>query len=542
MNKNIKNILLLLLIAPLALTSCLSEDPKDQVDASEIYGSASDIYINAVASLYNYIGSNTESEGLQGTCRGVFDYNELTTDEVMNPIRGGDWYDGGYWQNLYNHTWTADDTYLYNTWKYLYKVITLCNEAIITIDEHKSLLTDDQIAAYKAEVRAVRAMFYYYAMDLFGRIPMPTLIDTATKETIVLQKGRDVAFQFIFDELQAAAPLLPNEHSNLEGNYYGRVTRPVAYFLLAKLALNAEVYTDNNWTDAVRRDGATILFTVDGQQMNAWQTCAYYCDLVTAAGYQLEEDYKNNFQINNETSRENIFTIPMDKNLYAAEYHYIFRSIHYKHGGALSRAAENGTCATMSTVRAFGYATSAPDTRLAKNLYVDTVRVDDTVVTLDNGSPLVYHPLDLEINLTFSPYIQTGGARIAKYEIDRTAYADGKLPNNDIVLYRYADVLLMKAEAKTRNGEDGSAELNAVRERSGMSPVSCTLDNILRERHLEFFFEGWRRQDLVRFGLFHKSYDIRTANSDEGDGHTTVFPIPQRCLDLNGHLKQNPGY
>ena len=83
-------------------------------------------------------------------------------------------------------------------------------------------------------------------------------------------------FSYIVNELQTVAPLLPLEHSNLQGNYYGRVTRPVAWFLLAKLALNAEVYTDNNWTDASRPNGKTIMFDIDGTQKNAWQTAAAY--------------------------------------------------------------------------------------------------------------------------------------------------------------------------------------------------------------------------------------------------------------------------
>lgn len=104
------------------MTSCLDEHPKDQLDEDAIYGSASDIYINAVASLYNYIGGANESEGIQGTCRGIYDYNTLTTDEAMIPIRGGDWYDGGLWNAMYQHRWGADDQSLYDTWKYLIRL------------------------------------------------------------------------------------------------------------------------------------------------------------------------------------------------------------------------------------------------------------------------------------------------------------------------------------------------------------------------------------------------------------------------------------
>lgn len=524
----------------ISLASCLDEHPKDQVDQSSIYGSANDIYVNAVASLYNYIGSNVESEGLQGTCRGVWDYNTFTTDEAMNPIRGGDWYDGGLWQNLYQHTWGDDDTYLYNIWKYLYKVIVLTNQSLAVIGQNSNLLTASQRQSFEAEVRAVRAMFYYYAMDMYGRIPLLTTSDVSIAD--VSQSQRSIVSRYIVDELQAVAPYLPNEHSNLEGDYYGRITQPVVYFLLAKLSLNAEVYTDDNWTDSSRPNGASIYFTVDGNQLNAWQTCQYYCNKITQAGYTLAANYADNFAVHNENSPENIFTIPMDKNFYAAEYHYIFRSLHYKHGGAYSRASENGTSATLSTVRAFGYGTDNVDSRFYANFYADTVYVDGQKVMLDSGEPLVYRPLEVQMNLTYSKYIQTAGARVAKYEIDRAAYADGKLPSNDIVVFRYADVVLMKAEAKVRNGEDGSAEFNAIRERAGMPLREATLDNLLAERRLELMWEGWRRQDLVRFGRFHTAYDQRTPVDGEQNGYTTVFPIPQKTLDLNDNLTQNPGY
>lgn len=520
--------------------ACLDEHPKDQLDQEAIYNNADNIYKNAVASLYNYIGSNQESEGLQGTCRGIYDYNTLTTDEAMNPIRGGDWYDGGLWENMYKHTWNANDMYLYNVWKYLFKVIVLSNQSLSVIDSHKQLLTAEQAENYKAEVRAVRALFYYYAMDMFGRIPIVTAYDV--KPNQVVQSERSEVFKFIVEELQDVAPQLADKHANKEGDYYGRITRPVVNFLLAKLALNAEIYADDDWTDEDKLDGKDIFFTVNGNKLNAWQTCVWYCDQLTQEGYELETDYASNFSVHNENSKENIFTIPLDKNLYLNEYHYLFRSRHYKHGGAYGGSSENGTCATVSTVKAYGYGTDHVDNRFKTNFYADTVFVDGKKIYLDNGKPLVYMPLELKLNLSDSPYKQTAGARVGKYEVDRTAYADGKQVDNDIVLFRYGDALLMKAEAKVRNGEDGSIELNAIRDRVGMPHVEPTLNNILKERLLELVWEGWRRQDLIRFGKYTKAYDQRIPIENENTGFTTVFPIPQKCLDLNKNLKQNKGY
>lgn len=524
----------------LSLTSCLDETPKDQIPETEIYDSANSLYVNAVASLYNYIGAHEEGEGLQGTCRGIYDYNTLTTDEAIIPIRGGNWYDGGLWKNMYDHTWTATDTDLYNVWKYLYKVIVLSTKSLETIEKHKALLTEQQRVDYSAEVRAVRAMYYYYAMDMFGRIP---ILQSATQNTAdIRQSNRSDVFWYVVKELQDVAPLLANEHSNLQGNYYGRVTRPVAWFLLAKLSLNAEVYTDDDWTDSSRPDGKTIMFDIDGNKKNAWQTCVHYCDLITAAGYTLEADYTKNFAVHNEGSTENIFTIPLDKILYLNEFHYLFRSRHYAHGGAYSGASENGTCATLHTMAVNGFGTDTPDARLDMNFYTGKVEVDGKYVTLDDGTPLEYKPLAVEKNLTASPYLETAGARMKKYEVDRTAYSDGRLPDNDIVLYRYADVLLMKSEAKVRNGESGDEEMNAVRSRVGMPSLSATLDNLLNERLLELVWEGWRRQDMIRFGTYGKQYDIHTPSEADKKGYTTVFPIPEKAHELNPNLKQNPGY
>ena len=546
---------LFLLLAALSMTSCLDEHPKDQLDEDAIYGSASDIYINAVASLYNYIGGANESEGIQGTCRGIYDYNTLTTDEAMIPIRGGDWYDGGLWNAMYQHRWTADDQSLYDTWKYIYKVIVLANKSLDIISNKSGLLSAGQQQEYRAEVRAIRALFYYYVMDMFGRVPLTLSGDEQLYSSLFQgQNDRSSIFHFVFQELQQVLPYLPDQRSNMEGNYYGRITQPVVNFLLAKLALNAEIYMYDDWTRgyANRPKGSDIHFSVPAvsdassrsgsKELNAWETCIYYCNQLAAEGYVLESDDAFNFSTHNETSKENIFTIPMDKNIYTNQFHYLFRSYHYTHGGALGWGSENGTCATISTMKANRYGESDEDTRCRMNFVAGVVKVDGHELLMDNGKPLEYQPFEVAQNLTNSKYIKTAGARMAKYEVDRTSYMDGKLQSNDIVLFRYADVLLMKAEAKVRNGENGDEELNMIRSRVGMPHRKATLDNILEERLLELVWEGWRRQDLIRFGKFTEAYDLRTPLQGESSGYTTVFPIPQKCIDLNKELEQNKGY
>ena len=533
----------LFIIAALTLlSSCLDENPRDRIEEEEAINSANALYLNAVANLYNYIGGHNDCEGLQGTTRGVYDLQTFTSDEALLPTRGGDWYDGGLWQSLFTHSWTPTETILEGTWNYLYKVIVLCNYSLYLLDSHRDLVSPLDLSAYVAEVKALRAIYYCYLLDLFGSVPYVT--DTEIDMYSVRQLSRSQIFNNAWNDLIESRRFLSSERSNQEGVYYGRITRPVVDFVLAKMALNAEIWYDDVWTDDEREAGSDILLPCgELGEMTAWDACIYYCDQVTQAGYQLETDYRENFSIYNEESRENIFTIPMDKGLYANEFSNLFRSRHYNHGSALGLGAENGISATVSTVLTYGYGTGEVDRRFAYNFYADTVLVDGRTVYLDNGEPLVYQPLAVKIDLTGSPYEKTAGARMAKYEVDRTAYNDGKLQNNDIVLFRYADVLLMKSEAKVRSGRNGDEELNQVRKRVGMPYRKATLDNLLDERLMELAWEGWRRQDLIRFDRYHLPYSSRPANAkEETTRYTIVFPIPQRAMNLNDQMAQNPGY
>ena len=122
------------------------------------------------------------------------------------PIRGGDWYDGGFWKRLYTHEWNANDQELYNLWSYLFQSVVRCNDAIALIDKHKHLLTQAQLKAYDAEARAIRAMYYYYLVDLFGNVPLLERNHTSVAE--VSNTRRSQIFYFAFIELQQVAPYL----------------------------------------------------------------------------------------------------------------------------------------------------------------------------------------------------------------------------------------------------------------------------------------------------------------------------------------------
>ena len=533
----------LILLSGIVLFSCdrfLKEDPRDKLPEEEAYKTLSDLYLNAVASLYNYVGGFSDSQGLQGTGRGVYDLNTFTTDEAIVPTRGGDWYDGGFWQGLFLHQWGVENDAIQATWEYLYKVVMLCNKSLEEIERFSETHTGEVLAVYRAEVQAMRAMYYYYLMDMFGRVPLVLSSSPAMKD--VVQSERKAIFDFVIQQLQEAAPLLSEVHSNQSGPYYGRITRPVVLFLLAKIALNAEVYTDNDWTDNQRPDGKNIYFEVDGKRLNAWQTVITYCDQLKDMGYRLEPDYRTNFAVFNEPSVENIFTIPMNKTMYTNQMQYLFRSRHYNHAKAYGLGGENGPSATIEALETFGYETTEQDPRFDFCYFAGIVYdLKGNVVRLDNGIVLEYLPWEVALDISDTPSEQTAGARMKKYEVDETGTKDGKLMENDIVLFRYADVLLMKSEAKVRNGENGDTELNEVRGRVGASSRIATLETLLDERQLELAWEGCRRQDLIRFEKFTRAYSSRPQLPDEENGYTTVFPIPEK-IRLMTNMKQNPGY
>ena len=523
-------------------SSYLEENPKDRLDEETAYSTLSDVQKNGVLSLYNYVGGYVDSQGLQGTGRGIYDLNTFTTDETIMPTRGGDWYDGGFWQGLYLHRWGVNNEAIYATWEYLYRTVILCNGSLERIQDFAEKHPEENVADCVAEVRALRAMFYYYIMDLFGSVPLIEKSDPAVED--IVQEKRSKVFNFIVKELTESSSLLSEERSNQPGVYYGRMTQPVVWFLLAKLALNAEVYTDDDWTDGSRPDGKSIFFEVEGQRLNAWQTVNYYCEKITAAGYTLEKDYTANFAVFNESSEENIFVIPMSKTLYTNQFICLFRSRHYNHAKAYGLSGENGSSATKEVLETFGYDTPQVDARFDYCYFAGPVKdLEGNQILLDDGvTPLVYEPWNVALDVSGKPYEKTAGARMKKYEVDKTGLKDGKLLDNDIVLFRYADVLLMQSEAKARNGENGDAELNLVRSRVGMAPRTATLENLLDERMMELAWEGWRRQDMIRFGVFTRSYSCRPQLPGEENGYTTVFPIPEKVIDMNPQLHQHKGY
>lgn len=533
-----KNIYLFSTIVSLALVlfGCsLNENPIDQMPEDEAYKSPVLIYLNTVANLYTEIGGSGGGNGLAGPDRGIYDLNTFTADEALLPTRGGDWFDGGLWQDVFSHNWKTDNSVIKGSWEYLYRVVGKTNQSL---DKLNSLIEQDPenpyLPIYKAEVRAIRAMYYYYLLDLFARVP---IVETASmKIADVKQSDRSEVFAFVVKELEESIPYLSKANSSNTGEYYGRMTRPVAFYLMAKLALNAQVFADNDWTDNNGIANGTATFTIDGTEKTPWEASIAYCDSITDLGYTLETEFSDNFNVTNESSKENIFVIPMDPVQYAARNMNLVRSRHYAHAKAYEQDGWNGASATKEALAIFRK--GGTDPRMELTYFLGEVFGPDGSPIMDGDNPLVYKPDAIALDVSNTPDEKTSGARMYKYEIDPTAQAGGQLMRNDWVLFRYADVLLMKSEAKVRAGQNGDAELQAVRNRAGAAARTATLDNILDERLLEFAWEGLRRQDLIRFGKYHQPISDRPVSAP----YRTVFPIPADVLSLNKNLSQNPGY
>jgi len=155
------------------------------------------------------------------------------------------------------------------------------------------------------------------------------------------------------------------------------------------------------------------------------------------------------------------------------------------------------------------------------------------------NAPLVF---TREVTIrTSGATLETAGIRPMKYAFD---YAVTGQRNNDWVVFRYADVLLMQAEAILRGGTGTATEalglVNTIRTNRGVNNLTAlTLDNLLDERARELYWEGWRRQDLIRFGKFLLAWQEKAADADP---KTLVYPIPSQQIAVNPNLKQNTGY
>ena len=565
-----------MLLSSVLLAGCsLDENPRSKFSEEEAFSTSKLVYVNTVANVYSSIGN-----GLYGSDGGsVHTFQEFSSDASMIPGRQGDWVDGGAWQNIFLHNFESSVSKYNDVWNNLYRVIGLANSSIDRLNKY--LGEHPEYADYVYELRALRAVYYYYVMDLFGQVPLVVSSEVSANE--VEQSNRSDVFKFVTSELAECIPHLSDSKSQNEGEYYGRITKAVAYMCMAKCAINAPVYTIDDTTPTsysafvgidksgkataseeqgktVSEMGKNINITLDGETRNAWETAAYCADQIASLGYRLQPSYADNFIVANQNSVENIWTRPNDCVNYKIEDYNIVRTLHYNHGGAIGYQGWNGACSSKQQMLVYGYGTANPDPRLKLNFYTDKDYMEETGKAVEDGAtdkPLEYMPMAVKVDFSASddPHaMKCSGARMKKYEFDKSTTQQYSF-NNDLVIWRYADALLLKAEAEYRMGNKAEALtiVNEVRGRVAATPrTELTLNDILDERMLELAWEGVRRQDQIRFCTFTEPTADRfkgvTHNASAGDynddtqGYTMVYPIPYAVLNLNKKLDQNPGY
>jgi hypothetical protein len=450
-----------------------------------------------------------------------FALQEFPTDEAVVPVRYGYIDQEGAWIRLHQHTWTSSDSWILAEWQNMFQAIGYCNYFIDAVQDKD--LSEMNLPISKeqmiAEIKMVRALHYYWALSDFRNVPIVEHVGEASPPT---KSGTEV-FAFIEKEIKDNIPLLSEKG---DAGWYGHFTKSAAYALLAKLYLNAEVFT--------------------GQAR--WQDCIDACDQVMAADYSLDQNWNDPFLVHNENSSENIYVVPFDaKN--AQQFNFIEQNFHENILFARYHVDYYGWH-KISTQESFYDLYQPNDRRIEQwvvgpQTYIDENGDEQDVLTWE-GEPMDVTPsIDMLINYDGG---EAQGAMNMKYEME-----DGGLESmsNDMVVFRLADILYMKAESLMRlNGGTATQEavdlVNQVRERSfapgdpdaDYTTGTLTLDELIDERGREFAYEMHRREDLIRFGKYNEEWWEKPAS----DAKYEIYPIPFDVVTANPVLVQNPGY
>lgn len=453
-----------------------------------------------------------------------YDYwalQEVSADEVIVPTRGTDWYDNGDWQQLHLQTWTPDHPRMKNVWNALSQGFTRANTAIYYIGQFEQNATSEQ---YINEARFLRAYYMYLINDLFGQVPFREADDlnfSVSPEVF----SRKEACDYIIEELKAIIPSLKTKAE--VGSE--RVTVGAAQALLAKVYLNYEVYTgEAKWSDAIS-----------------------YCDqLINSSDYAVADDYWTMFQMDVAEHDEFILRVPMDDEVdMGSGSVWVNFTLHYNQIVGNITSTWNGPSTTETFVDTWDQENDIRyyDDRIISEtgfnqgfLVGQQHGVDGTALKQRNGDPLIFVP---EINLQSSP--ENAGIRVIKFAPNINTDRQFSSPN-DVAIMRISDIYLIRAEAKFRNNDAAGAleDINYIRSKRSAEGktlpalTSLTLDDILNERGYELYWEGLRRQDLVRFGKFSEAWQEKPATDDT----KAIFPLPTSAVDVNENLTQNPGY
>ncbi|HTN38495.1 MAG TPA: RagB/SusD family nutrient uptake outer membrane protein [Arachidicoccus sp.] len=453
---------------------------------------------------------------------------EITSDEAMAPTRGGDWDDNGIHRALHLHLWNADNSYMENTFNGLGNAIF----------QASNVLRFDTSPQQAAEAKFIRSLAMFDMLDLWGQVPYRESLDSYKQDPKVL-KGQE-AIDFILADLNAAMKDLPGDGAAYVAN------KNAARVLLMKLYLNKGVFLNRASPTFSKEDMNQVISLAKEITKSGLYT-------ISAPG-----KYFDNFAPNNDKiSTEDIFTLYNENGVRGGSVDRTWNTVaHYN----MLPGGWNGWCTLSDFYDKF----ESKDER--RGIYykydADTTKNGTRPIPKQNvgmfygqqynwntDKPLMARnpstaPLFFtkEVTLrTSGATLETAGIRPMKYAYD---YSHNGQKNNDWVVYRYSDVLMMEAEAMLRGGDGTPTEalalVNKIRINRGVAAFSTlTLDNLLDERGRELYWEGWRRQDLIRFGKFLAAWQEKPADASP---NTLLFAIPAQQIASNPNLTQNPGF
>jgi hypothetical protein len=453
----------------------------------------------------------------------IWAMQEHPTDELIPPTRASDWDDGGQWRSLHLHNWTPTHPIVKNSFNNL--MVGVYNATVV-------LGIADAPAEAIAKARFLRAFILFHVLDNWGKYPLrePNSSPSVFPKTY---EGEE-AIDFLISEVESSLSGLPDGPRPTEAN------KDAALMLLAKLYLNKGTFLDRENPTFPTEDMDKVI--------------EYTTQVINSGHYSLMDKYFDNFMPTNETlSTENIFTL---KNVLAVSNDWAignglqsrwFCTLHYSQ----NPAGWNGFATLADFYDKFSdddirksYTDPAVQSKGGLNLgfLIGQQYNKDGTPTKDENGKLVIFSKEVKLEETDPATLRLTGIRVLKYAPDyRTP--DTQSPDNDYVFFRYADVLLMKAEAMLRKNDAGGALtlVNDIRNKriEPDAPFDAvTLDNLLDERGRELYWEGWRRQDLIRFGKFLEARPTKPAS----DPKYLVFPMPISQIAVNPNLKQNAGY
>ena len=490
----------------------------------------------------------------------IFSLQENTTDESLVPTRGGDWDDNGVWRVVHSHGWDANHSQVLNVYNALNK---------INFDA-TNVLAFGPSAQQSAEARFIRALSLYQLLDLYGQFPVRNPGDNLLNAPKVYAGAAGA--DFIISELTAIIPSLPATSAADKAN------QTSGNVLLMKCYLNKGAWANR---------AAPTFADADMQQVISIGN-----KIIAAGKYSLATEYFSNFDVDNGSSPENILTYVNTTGVGANNSGVNgtwAKTLHYNsYTPANPNAGWNGFSTLGDFYNSFGavtpmvgvtkfkagdisgkYADTAADSRIGgrfswkstpqsgiKPGFLIGQQYNEAGVAAKDrkGAPLAFDPTIAADMKETGSNLEVTGIRIIKYTPDFSngSSSYGGPSGNDIVIFRYADVLLMVAEAKMRAGTPDNAGaltlINTLRTaRKAATVTSMPLVNtsnpvdpttLLAERGREFYWEAQRRTDLIRFGVFLKPWQYKPTD----DAKYLVFPIPSQSLAANPNLKQNPGY